>query len=160
MGSVHQLVSSRSVVRGTQSIIAVVCAYSCRPGEEGEAGRNWQQALELARAGFDVWVVTPSAHRCAIEHTLATPPLEPIHVLFWDAPPLWSFLQRCGGGARLHGWIWRRWVGRAIDDWQRAVGMHVLRRVTDVSRTSVTWLVLPAVHRARPPQFAWRPQQE
>jgi hypothetical protein len=160
MGVVHPFVTASSVARRTQSIIAVVCAYACRPGDAGEAGRCWHQALELAQAGFDVWVVTTSEHRSAIERALAATPVEGVQVLFWDAPAAWRFLRRWRTGTRLHGRIWHRIVGNAIDDWQRAVGMSILRRVVEPTRASVTYLVLPGVQRADRSRFAWRAQSD
>jgi hypothetical protein len=160
MGVVHPFVTASSVARRTQSIIAVVCAYACRPGDAGEAGRCWHQALELAQAGFDVWVVTTSEHRSAIERALAAAPVEGVQVLYWDAPAAWRFLRRWRTGTRLHGRIWYRVVEHAIDDWQRAVGMSILRRVVEPTRASVTYLVLPGVHRADRSRFAWRAQSD
>ena len=160
MAAVHPFVTASSVARRTQSIIAVVCAYACRPGDVGEAGRCWHQALELAQAGFDVWVVTSSEYRSAIEHALAATPVEGVQVLFWDAPAPWRFLRRWRAGTRLHGRIWYRIVGHAIDDWQRAVGMNILRRVVDSTHASVTYLVLPGVQATERSRFAWRAQSD
>ncbi|MPZ44670.1 MAG: hypothetical protein GEV05_14955 [Betaproteobacteria bacterium] len=160
MGSVHPLVSPRSVARHTESIIAVVCAYACRPGEASETDRCWRWALELAHTGFQVWVVTSSEHRSALEHALASVPDENVHVLFWDAPAGWRFLRRWRVGTRLHARMWYRFVGRAIDDWQRALGMRLLRRVVDSRRASVTYLVLPSVQRGDRPGFLWQAQSD
>jgi hypothetical protein len=160
MGSVHPFASARSVARHTESIVAVVCAYACCPGEGNEENPCWRWALELAQSGFQVWVVTSSEHRPALERALATVPGESVHILFWDAPASWRFLLRSRIGTRLHARMWYRWVGRAIDDWQRALGMCMLRRLVASGRASVTYLVLSAVQRDDRPRFVWRPQSD
>jgi hypothetical protein len=136
--------------------VAVVCGYGCRPGAQGEAGRSWAQALELAQAGFDVWLVTSSDHRGRIEQALDSEHIEGIHVLFWDAPGALRPLRSWRAGTRLHAALWYWIVGRAIDEWHEAVGMSILRRIVHPSRASVTYLVLPAVHRPARPRFSWR----
>jgi hypothetical protein len=160
MGSIHQFVSSRSVARHTESIVAVLCAYACSPGEGSAENPRWRWALELAQSGFQVWVVTSSEHRPALERALAALPGESVHILFWDAPASWRFLLRWRTGTRLHARMWYRWVGRAIDDWQRALGMCTLRRLVDSERSTVTYLVLSAVHRGDRPRFVGRPQAD
>jgi hypothetical protein len=160
MGSIHPFVSSRSVARHTDPIVAVVCAYACCPGEGREENPCWRWALELAQTGFHVWVVTSSEHRAALERALATVPAESVHIQFWDAPASWRFLLRWRIGTRLHAHMWYRWVGRAVDDWQRALGMRMLRRLVDSGRASVTYLVLSAVQRGDRPRFVWRAQSD
>ena len=155
MGQVHPVVSSGSGQAKPQSVIAVVCAYACVPDGDGEAGSTWRQTLELARAGFDVWLVTHSDHRPAIERAVEAAEMEGLHALFWDAPGALEPLKR-GPLARLHCSLWYWIVGRAIADWQNAVGMYVLRRIVRPSRASITYLVLPSVQREQRPGLVWR----
>ena len=138
----------------------MVCAYACRPSEGSEENRGWRWALELAQTGFQVWLVTSSEHRSALERALAAVPGDSVHVLFWDAPASWGFLRHWRAGTRLHARMWYRFVGHAIDDWQRALGMCTLRRVVDSGRASVTYLVLSAVQRGDRPRFVWRAQSD
>jgi len=142
--------------RRAQAIVSVVCAYGCRPGSAGESGRAWHQARELARAGFEVWLVTSSDHRADIERALADERIEGVHALFWDAPGALRPLRSWRGGVRLHARLWYWIVGRAIDDWHQAIGMSILRRIVHPSRASVTYLVLPSVHRKDRPRLSWR----
>ena len=86
-------------------------------------------------------------------------PVKPV-LLDPPAPAPWRFLRRWRAGTRLHGRIWYRIVGHAIDDWQRAVGMNILRRVGDSTHASVTYLVLPGVQGTERSRFAWRAQSD
>ena len=162
MRLVHPYIASDSGEDKPQTIVAVLCAYACVPGNDADTGRSWAQALELSRAGFDVWVVTRSEHRPAIERAMDE--RDPgdgrdvgrLQVMFWDAPPALTMLRRWSAGARLHRMLWYSIVGRAIAEWHAAVGMCVLRRIVQPSRASVTYLLLPSVQRAGPARFAWR----
>lgn len=156
MGTVHSIASSGRQRCPTQAIVAVVCAYACRPGAEGEAGRAWDQAIELGRAGFDVWLVTSSDHRSRVEQALEHERIEDVHALFWDAPSALCPLRLWQGGVRFHALLWYWIVGRAIDDWHRAIGMSILRRIVHPSRASITYLVLPSVHWRDRRRFSWR----
>jgi hypothetical protein len=157
MRVVHSFIASDSVRDKPQAIVAVLCAYACLPGDLSQAGRSWAQALELARAGFDVWVVTRPEYRPAIERAMEKcQDMGRLQVLFWDAPIALAPLQHWRAGARLHRFLWYSSVGRAIAEWHAAVGMCVLRRVEQPSRASVTYLMLPSVQREGPARFAWR----
>ena len=156
MRAVHPFIASDSVQDKPQTIVAVVCAYACVPGHASDAGRSWAQAIELVRAGFDVWVVTRSEHRPAIERAMESKDGARLQVMFWDTPSALTALERWRSSARLHRFLWYSIVGRAIAEWHAAVGMCVLRRVVQPSKASITYLLLPSVQRAGPARFAWR----
>ena len=129
MGEVHPFIASSARRSRPQALVAVVCAYACMPGAGTDAAASWTRVLELARAGFDVWVVTTSEHRDDIERVMASPDTAGVQVLFWDASPALRLLRRWPQGLRLHRGLWYWIVARAIAQWHAAVGMAVVRRV-------------------------------
>ena len=161
MDNIHAAAPPGSEGDRLKDIVVVICAYAFAPGASGEAGRCWCEAVELAQAGFDVWVVTRSDERAQIECALARSGIARLHVLFWDAPASLRPLQQRGRfGSRVHCALWYRLVGNAIADWQRAIGMYALRRVVHRSGASVAYLTLPPVQRAGRAGFAWRAQSQ
>ena len=63
----------------------LVSAYACSPGFGSEQGVGWNRALQLARF-HEVWVVTRSKNRAAIEAALAREPRPNLHFLYQDLP--------------------------------------------------------------------------
>jgi len=102
--------------------MVVLCVHECADVRSGRAGQAWQQVMELARGGHDVWVVTSSP-------TLLVQVKAPnLHVVLWDLPPLSAWLKgHWARGLRRALWYWH--VDHAIDDWHAAIGMHTVRRV-------------------------------
>ena len=160
MGEVHPFIASSARRSRPQALVAVVCAYACTPGAGTDAAASWTRVLELARAGFDVWVVTTSEHRDDIERVMASPDTAGVQVLFWDASPALRLLRRWPQGLRLHRGLWYWIVARAIAQWHAAVGMAVVRRVAQGSGASITYLLLPAVQRTARARFALRPLRD
>ncbi len=160
MGEIHSFVASEARRCRPQALVAVVCTYACRPAGGTGPAASWTRALELARAGFDVWVVTSSEHRDDIEQAMQSPDTAGVQVLFWDAPPLVRLLRRWSYGTRLHRGLWYWIVGRAIAQWHAAVGMTVVRRVAQRPDESVAYLMLPSVQRPARTRLALRPLRD
>ena len=160
MAEVHPLIASANRTQAPQALIAVVCAYECGATEAPAGTSSWARVLELARAGFQVWVVTPSAQRERIERALQTPDAAAVNVLFWDPPRALGVLARWRHSARLHALMWYWIVERAIAQWHAAVGMRVVRRVVQPTRTSVSFVLMPALARTQRSRFALRPLRD
>ncbi len=87
----------------------LLSACACAPFGGSELEIGWRWALEVARAGHEVWVLTRRGHQPAIERALQE--LEPLPLLqfaYYD-PPRW-LLRLLGGslGIRLRYWLWQR----------------------------------------------------
>lgn len=126
-----------------QPVLVVLCTYACAENAPGHAGRSWQRAVELTRAGHDVWVVTSSKCRPGIEGSLARLGLPNLRFVYWDLPGVMAHLEHWGWSRHLHRMLWYRHVQQAIGDWHIALGMHIVRRFVHRARWSVTYLSVP-----------------
>ena len=78
----------------------LLSAYACEPDKGSEPGVGWQWALEIARLGHEVWVLTRANNRANIEKALLnSPPIDNLKFLYYDLPS-WSLAQRWKKGER------------------------------------------------------------
>ena len=119
----------------------LVSAYACSPGFGSEQGVGWNRALQLARF-HEVWVVTRSKNRAAIEAALAREPRPNLHFLYQDLPRwarLWKKKRR---GMHLYYYLWQMgayWAGRRL---HREVKLDQVHHVTFVNYWMPSFLAL------------------
>ena len=63
----------------------LISAYACEPQRGSEPGVGWHWAVEAARH-HDVWVLTRSAFRDAIERETARRPVPGLRFAYFDLP--------------------------------------------------------------------------
>ncbi len=86
----------------------LLSAYACEPGKGSEPGVGWHWALELARLGHDVWVLTRANNRPVIEAALAgRPPGSCPHFLYYDLPAWARWWKKGRRGLRLYYFLWQ-----------------------------------------------------
>lgn len=86
----------------------LLSAFACDPhfGSDEEVG--WQWALELARQGHAVTVLTRASHRAAIEPELARlPPAQRPDFVYLDLPRLHALLSRVNRRNHLYYYFWQ-----------------------------------------------------
>jgi glycosyltransferase involved in cell wall biosynthesis len=82
-------------------------AYACEPGRGSEAGVGWHWALELARQGHKVTVLTRANNRGLIDAALKGRSPKGLQFVYYDLPR-WAMLWKKGGrGARLYYQLWQ-----------------------------------------------------
>ena len=64
-------------------------AYACKPFAGSEPGVGWNWAVQASRDN-EVWVITPSFYRPAIEAALEKEPNPNLHFAYHDVPLPWS----------------------------------------------------------------------
>jgi glycosyltransferase involved in cell wall biosynthesis len=127
----------------------LLSAYACEPDKGSEPAVGWNWAVEIARRGHEVRVLTRANNRAAIEHALAAMADPPhLHFLYYDLP---RWLGRWKGpGVRLYVyyllWQWRA-AGLA-----RAAGPFDL-----VHHLTFASLRFPSFLGALAPRFAFGP---
>jgi glycosyltransferase involved in cell wall biosynthesis len=88
----------------------LLSAYACEPNKGSEPGVGWQWALEIARLGYDVWVLTRANNRENIEAELAKmPPTTNLHFIYYDLPR-WTLARWWKKGERrlhLYYFLWQ-----------------------------------------------------
>jgi glycosyltransferase involved in cell wall biosynthesis len=86
----------------------LLSAYACEPNKGSEPGVGWNWALEIARLGYEVWVLTRANNRPTIEAELAkSHPIPNLNFIFYDLP-LWARSWKKGRrGIHLYYMLWQ-----------------------------------------------------
>jgi glycosyltransferase involved in cell wall biosynthesis len=109
----------------------LMSAYACAPGKGSEPGVGWAIAREMARY-HDIWVITRTNNRPAIEAELARNPQPGLCFVYWDLPNWARFWKRGRRGGHLYYYLWQLrilGIGRAL---QAEVGFDLVHHVTFV----------------------------
>jgi len=65
----------------------LLSAFSCRPQSGSERGVGWHWAIEIAKLGHEVWVLTHPKHQAAIEATLDDLAVaDHLHFIYYQLP--------------------------------------------------------------------------
>jgi glycosyltransferase involved in cell wall biosynthesis len=87
----------------------LLSAYACEPGRGSEPGVGWGVACMVAQR-HEVWVLTHTTHRPAIEAALKEAPNPNLHFVYSDFPswPSWvRWWENDEKGIRLHYYLWQ-----------------------------------------------------
>lgn len=96
---------------GAPPLRLLLSAYACEPGRGSEPGVGWRWALEMARLGHRVWVLTRANNRAVIA---AAGPLPPnLRFLYCDLPRWAGWWKRGGRGVHLYYLLWQ-WRALAV----------------------------------------------
>jgi glycosyltransferase involved in cell wall biosynthesis len=89
------------------SLRILLSVYACEPGKGSEPGVGWRWAVEMARLGHDVCVLTRQNNRAAIERALQIAPLPGIEFIYYDLPSWARRWKRNGRGVHLYYLLWQ-----------------------------------------------------
>lgn len=95
------------VAVGRQQLRVLLSAYACEPHKGSEPGIGWHWASALARAGHEVWVLTRTNNRNAIESALGQKPIANLHFAYYDLPGWARWWKRGGYGVRFYYMLWQ-----------------------------------------------------
>jgi glycosyltransferase involved in cell wall biosynthesis len=84
----------------------LMSAYACEPERGSESGIGWSFVLEAAQF-HEVWVITRTANRTAIETALQGHPLENVRWVFFDLPRWSRFWKKGDRGVQLYYYLWQ-----------------------------------------------------
>jgi glycosyltransferase involved in cell wall biosynthesis len=85
----------------------LLSAFACKSDQGSESAVGWNWAVELARMGHDVTVITRPFNRESIEKGLLTANLSNLHFYYWDLP-FWMQRYRISmGAAHLYHRLWQ-----------------------------------------------------
>jgi glycosyltransferase involved in cell wall biosynthesis len=85
----------------------LLSAYACEPGKGSEPGVGWHWAIELARLGHQVEVITRSNNRTVIEKALVDAPIAGLHFHYYDLPPWGKWWKQGNRGIQLYYLLWQ-----------------------------------------------------
>jgi glycosyltransferase involved in cell wall biosynthesis len=128
----------------------LLSAYACEPGQGSEEGVGWNMAVSIAQH-HEVWVLTRTFSRAAIETELACHPVPNLHFIYFE-PLGWSEdWKNTQGAVQLHYYLWQiqaYFVGRSL---HQQVSFDIIQHVTYVKYWSPSFLAL------LPVPFIWGP---
>lgn len=86
----------------------LLSAYACEPRRGSEPGVGWNWALALARRGHEVWVITRSNNRQAIESEFKVIGDFPkLHFVYFDLGPVMRRFKKTPGGVYWYYILWQ-----------------------------------------------------
>ena len=87
----------------------LLSAYACEPDKGSEPGVGWHWAIEIARRGHKVTVLTRANNRTNIEAYIAMAPSHPsnIEFVYYDLPPVAIRLKQRMGTTLLYYGLWQ-----------------------------------------------------
>ena len=113
----------------------LLSAYSCEPNKGSEPGVGWHWAMELARMGNEVWVITRANNQTVIEEALLINPIANLHFKYYDLPEFIKRGKKIPGGVYVYYLLWQVGAYRAAKsltkqvpfDWVHHITFGVLR---------------------------------
>ena len=84
----------------------IMSAYACEPHSSSEPCAGWNYALQAARHGNEVHVVTRANNRSKIEAELARHPAANLHFYYLDLPGLFLWAKKAAGYYGLVGYYY------------------------------------------------------
>ncbi|MEX2647483.1 MAG: glycosyltransferase family 4 protein [Alphaproteobacteria bacterium] len=119
----------------------LLSAYACEPGKGSEPEVGWRWALELARLGHEVTVLTRANNRAALEAALpATGLAERVCLATYDLPRWASSWKRGRRGVRLYYLLWQWRAARLAERLHRAHRFDRVHHATFVSLRQPSFL--------------------
>lgn len=115
----------------------LLSAYACRPHMGSEAEVGWSMARELGKY-HNVWVVTRSDNRPAIEAELSTDPMPRLQFVYHNLP--WTRWWNLG--VQLHYYLWQLQTYFVARRLHRRINFDLLHHVTYVKYWSPSFLAL------------------
>jgi glycosyltransferase involved in cell wall biosynthesis len=128
----------------------LLSAYACEPGKGSEPGIGWNWVRQIARFA-EVWVITRSNNREAIEKALAEEPLPNVHWVYFDLPRWARFWKKGQRGVHLYYYLWQVGIYFLARRLHRQVGFDLVHHVTFGNY----WL--PSFLALLPVPFIWGP---
>jgi glycosyltransferase involved in cell wall biosynthesis len=108
----------------------LLSAYACRPGLGSEPGFGWNWALELARSGAEVWVLTRYDNKAAIESVAGEAAHAGLHFIYVEHPPLGRIIERLPLGEYWKHVAWQEAAYKAAKGLRDQVDFDVVHHVS------------------------------
>jgi glycosyltransferase involved in cell wall biosynthesis len=115
---------------GAIALKVLLSAYACEPGKGSEPGMGWHWAVEIARLGHEVHILTRANNVQACERGLADLPGLRLSVHGYDLPR-WARWWKAGQrGVRLYYVLWQWGASRRAQALNRAQAFDLVHHIT------------------------------
>lgn len=84
----------------------LLSAFACEPGRGSEPGVGWNVSRGIAKH-HEVWVLTQTKHRSAIEAELNRNPVSGLHFVYYEIPSLAWFWEHRQQGEWFYYYLWQ-----------------------------------------------------
>jgi glycosyltransferase involved in cell wall biosynthesis len=128
----------------------VLSAYACGPDAGSELGAGWNAALEMAKR-HEVWVLTSTESREAIEAELRAKPIPTLHFIFLDWPHWLKWKHRARLAYEVQHYLWHIGAYRLARELHRHQPFDLAHHVT----LGRYWM--PSFLALLPVPFLWGP---
>jgi glycosyltransferase involved in cell wall biosynthesis len=128
----------------------LLSAYACEPNRGSEEGVGWNFVVQAAK-NHDIWVLTRSFYRSAIEAELEQRPQPKIHFTYFDPFNWTSDWRDTQGAVQLHYYLWQIQAYFVAKPLHRQIQFDLIQHVTYVKYWSPSFLALLS------PPFIWGP---
>jgi len=108
----------------------LLSAYACEPGKGSEPEVGWNWAVELARQGHWVTVLTRGNNRTTIEPAHAHLQLSNLSFVYYDLPRWASWWKKGSRGVQLYYLLWQWGLLRYVRRKQVAHGADLVHHIT------------------------------
>ncbi|RMD67367.1 glycosyltransferase [Candidatus Parcubacteria bacterium] len=129
----------------------LLSAYACEPQKGSEPGVGWNWVRQIARFADDVWVLTRTNNRNAIEKALKEAPLPNVHWVYFDLPSWARFWKKGQRGVHLYYYLWQIGIFFEARRLHQRFGFDLMHHVTFVNYWMPSFLSL------LPAPFVWGP---
>ena len=107
----------------------LLSAYACEPWKGSEPGVGWNVAHLMAR-DYEIWVITRSNNRPAIEEALSQTTHDSLHFVYYDLPAWARWWKRGHRGVQLYYYLWQIGIYFLARKLHRHTKFHLAHHVT------------------------------
>jgi glycosyltransferase involved in cell wall biosynthesis len=109
----------------------LLSAYACEPKKGSEPGVGWNWAIELAKLGHDVWVLTRANNQHSIEKELIQYPSRAnLHFIYYDLPAWAMRLKKLPGGIYFYYSAWQWMVFKIAKQVHKIENFSIAHHIT------------------------------
>ncbi|MGB7442806.1 MAG: glycosyltransferase [Coleofasciculaceae cyanobacterium] len=118
----------------------LLSAYECEPNRGREQGRGWNCALQMARLGHEVWVLTPLRNQEMIEPVLTLESLPNLRFVYVKDSVLIRRYIKDKKGTILRYFLWQQQACKVALELDKEHNFDIVHHVTMGSLTGGSWL--------------------
>ncbi|KAA9339258.1 glycosyltransferase family 4 protein [Hymenobacter busanensis] len=122
----------------------LLSAYACDPAHGGESGIGFHWGWQMAQRGQQVWCLTTTWGREAIDEYMAARPNDPatarLQFVYVTVPAFFEFLYQWQFGVYIHYMVWQFMALRVARKLDQQVNFDVVHHATYSSLKMGSWL--------------------
>ncbi|MEA5573948.1 glycosyltransferase, partial [Calothrix sp. UHCC 0171] len=121
----------------------LISAYACLPNRTRDEGFGWYCSSELAKLGYEIWVLTASFNKAKIEATLTDNPIHNLHFIYVEHPTWFNSLMYHVFGrdsSNYHYLVWQYYAYKVALRLDKEQNFDLIHHITIASLPCGSWL--------------------